>query len=96
LLDSRVYEVTFSNGHIREYRTNVIVENIFATVDDDGYETKIFKDILDHRSNPNTVLNEDESWVISQNGNRVPKHTTIGWDLCVEWRDGSTDWIPLK
>ena len=20
----------------------------------------------------------------------------MGWDLCVEWRDGSTDWVPLK
>jgi hypothetical protein len=72
LLDSRVYEVTFSDGHVGEYSTNVIAENIFATVDEDGFETKIFKDILDHRYNPNTIITEDDSWIISHNGNRVP------------------------
>ena len=26
----------------------------------------------------------------------VKKKTTAGWDLEVEWKDGSTSWIPLK
>ena len=29
-------------------------------------------------------------------GQRTKKRTTRGWELEVEWRDGSTTWIPLK
>jgi hypothetical protein len=25
----------------------------------------------------------------------VPKRTTRGWKLLVEWRDGTQDWIPM-
>jgi hypothetical protein len=31
-----------------------------------------------------------------QNGKITNKHTTRGWELLVEWNDGSTDWIPLR
>ncbi|KAI2504684.1 Reverse transcriptase (RNA-dependent DNA polymerase) [Fragilaria crotonensis] len=31
-----------------------------------------------------------------ENGNRIPKVTTRGWSLLVTWKDGSSDWIPLK
>ena len=24
------------------------------------------------------------------------KKTTRGWQICVEWKDGSTDWVELK
>jgi hypothetical protein len=30
------------------------------------------------------------------NGTRVPKKSVVGWDLEVEWNDGTTAWIPLK
>ncbi len=29
-------------------------------------------------------------------GKRHPRITTQGWDLQVEWRDGSTTWVPLS
>jgi hypothetical protein len=31
-----------------------------------------------------------------KNGRRRQKRTTAGWDLEVEWKDGSTSWLPLK
>jgi hypothetical protein len=31
-----------------------------------------------------------------RNGKQYKKKTTAGWDLQVEWRDGSTSWLPLK
>ena len=30
------------------------------------------------------------------NGNMVPKKTTWEWYLLVEWKGGSSSWIPLK
>ena len=34
--------------------------------------------------------------ICSYNVNMVPKKTTQGWDLLVEWKDGSSSWIHLK
>lgn len=48
ILDSRVYEVQFSDGASFEYSANVLAENIFATVDDEGYETLLLGEIIDH------------------------------------------------
>jgi hypothetical protein len=33
---------------------------------------------------------------ITANGRKLPKRTTKGWELLVEWKDGNTSWIPLK
>jgi transposase len=96
ILNTRVFEVIFPDGHVAEYATNVIAENMFAMVDDEGYETAIIKSIIDHRCDHSKALREQEAWITSYNGNRTPRYTTKGWDLCVEWQDGSTSWIPLK
>jgi hypothetical protein len=90
ILDTRVFEVAFSDGHVAEYATNVIAENMFAMVDEEGYETAIFKNIIDHRCDHSKALSKQEAWIISHNGNRKPRCMTKGWDLCVEWCDGST------
>jgi hypothetical protein len=34
-------------------------------------------------------------WIQSPNGNRHMKKTTVGWELCIEWKDGSTSWETL-
>lgn len=26
----------------------------------------------------------------------MPHRTTKGWELCIEWHDGSTSWVPVK
>jgi hypothetical protein len=69
---------------------------MFAMVDEEGHETAIIKSIIDHRCDPKKALSKQEAWTISHNGNRTPRYTTKGWDLCVEWCDGSSSWIPLK
>lgn len=56
ILDTRVYEVEFSDSHVAEFSTNVIAENIYAMVDNEGYETSIFKAIIDHRHDPNKII----------------------------------------
>jgi hypothetical protein len=91
ILDTRVYEVEFSDGHVAEFSTNVIAENINAMVNDEGYETSIFKAIIDHRCDRAKTISPQEA-----NGNRVPRRTMASWELCVQWTDYSTYWIPLK
>jgi hypothetical protein len=96
ILDTCVFEVQFPDGHIAEYSANILAENLYSMVDDEGYETSIFKRINDHRCDVSKALSKQEAWITSHNGNKVPRYTTKGWDLCVEWCDGSTSWIPLK
>ena len=54
-----------------------------------------FKEISDHCTHGHTI-NKNDGFVASKNGNRTPKRTTSGWELLVEWKDGSSDCVPLK
>ena len=38
-LNTLIYDVEFSDGNIKEYSANVIVENIYLQVDKNGYYT---------------------------------------------------------
>ena len=53
------------------------------------------EEITDHRRNE-LAVRADDGLVVTRNGNKVPKKTTVGWELMVTWKDGSSDWIKLK
>jgi hypothetical protein len=72
ILDSRIYEVQFEDGHIEEYAANVIAESIYAQVDDKRCEHLILDEITDYRKNPNIAVNDDDRWIIAPNGNHTP------------------------
>lgn len=52
---------------VGEYSTDLIAEAIYATVDNDGFESLILKDIIDHRVNPVITTSKQEAWIISHN-----------------------------
>jgi hypothetical protein len=35
-------------------------------------------------------------WSIAASGNWNMKRTTAGWELCIEWKNGSTTWETLS
>ena len=88
LLDSRVFEVEYEDGTIEPMLANVIAENILSQVDDEGHKQIMMDEIIDHRRN--------ESAISDRNTRQKRLKTTKGWDLCVQWKDGSTHWLPLK
>lgn len=96
ILDTRVYEVQFVDGHTEEYAANVIAESVFAQVDDEGHQHLLLDEIIEFCKDPKRALTEDERWIISRNGNKHPCKTTKGWELCILWKDKSTSWVPLK
>ena len=55
----------------------------------------VISEISDHRKNA-TALSVADGFTISSNGNKVPKKTTQGWELLIEWKDGTSDWIALR
>ena len=53
-------------------------------------------EIIDHRTTHEAVKKEDGYIVNLKRGTKRKKMTTVGWELCVQWKDGSSNWITLK
>jgi len=95
LLDTRQYEVQFGDSSTAEYSANIIAENLFSQCDHEGRQNLVFKEIVDHQVDSSAIAPED-GFVMGFNGNQHKKKSTKGWDICVEWHDGTTSWVPLK
>jgi hypothetical protein len=95
ILASRKYEVKFQDGLTNTYAANNIAESLFSQCDSDGREYVMMKDIIDHHSVGSAKPIDDGKYVTPQ-GTRRKRWTTKGWHLLVEWKDGGSDWIPLK
>jgi hypothetical protein len=95
ILDSRQYQVEFPDGSLDTFTANVIAENLYSQVDSEGRPYQIFKAITDHRSD-DRALSIDMAYYTDKHGHSRPRQTTVGWDLQVEWADGTTSWLPLK
>ena len=95
ILDTRVFEVEFLDGHTAAMTANGIAENLFAQVDQDGHRLLLMDEIIDHRRGSDAVSKED-AFITSSSGQRRRRPTTKGWDLLIRWKDGSETWTPLK
>lgn len=95
LLDTSEYIVEFNDGTSERYSANIIAENMLSQVDDEGARHEIFQEITDHRMNKRAIPKE-KGFTVSHNGRKVPKVTTVGWELLVEWKSGESQWVPLK
>ena len=94
ILDSRVFTVSFPDGDEMDVSYNTIAEHLFSQVDEEGNQYRLFKEIVGHRKNKRAIDKADQFRMT--NGKSTKKQTTAGWDLEVEWADGSTSWLPLK
>jgi hypothetical protein len=81
IFDTRVYQVSFPNGNTEEYSANIIAENLFSQMDQEGNQYLLIQEIIDHKYEPN----ESDT-----------PASLIGWYLCVLWKDESTSWEPMK
>jgi hypothetical protein len=95
ILDTRVFEVEFLDGHTAAMTANGIAENLFAQVDQDGHRLLLMDEIIDHRRGQDAV-SQAEAFITSSSGQKRRKKTTTGWDLLIRWKDGSETWTPLK
>ena len=96
LFDTRAYLVVFKDGTVVEYTANIIAENIYSQVDQEGRSFSILQEITDHKVDPKVALNESNGFYLSANRNKVNKKTTQGWKVLVEWKDGFSEWVSLK
>ena len=93
-LDSRVYVVEFPDGEQVDISYNTLAEHLFSQVDSEGNQYQIFKEIVNHRRGKGAVDKADQ--FTHYQGKKSKKKTTAGWDLEVEWKDGSTSWLSLR
>ena len=98
LFDTREYDIEFTDGTIERYAANVIAENMFAQVDEEGNMYSILKEVMDHRKTNEAVpISEANiSTYFRERTEPKPKRTTKGWELLVQWKDGSSSWEKLK
>ena len=95
ILDTRLYEVDFGAGTYQDYTTNLIMENLYAQVDDGGHQFSILKGIVDAKADE-TAVKKANGWITMPNQLRRRRITTRGWKLKVQWEDGSESWVPLR
>jgi hypothetical protein len=85
--------VRFEDGSSKEYAANTIAENLYSQVDPKGNEFLLLDEIVEFRKKDNAIHRED---MFLDEAKRQPRRTTIGWDLLIQWKDGTTSWEPLK
>ena len=62
--------------------------------DGDGNHYVLLEEIVDYRRLPTAVKLSDQK-TVRANGKTYLKRSTVGWQLCCQWRDGSTSWENL-
>jgi hypothetical protein len=55
ILDTCIYEVQFTNGHVEEYTANVIAENLYAQANKDEHHNLLLQELIDHRNVPKAI-----------------------------------------
>ena len=95
LLNSLIYDVEFPDGTVREYAANVIAQNMYSTLDENGFSMLVLDCILEHAKDSSAVSKADK-YLVTKKGNKRLRKTTIGWKILVRWKDGTEQWVPLR
>ena len=61
-MDSSIYDVVFSDGEVLEYSANVIAENLYSQVDDEGHHQVMIDNIINHKKDLTAVPIEDRTF----------------------------------
>ena len=68
---------------------------MYAQCDPDGNQYVLLDAIVDYRRDPDVAVHRNDQVKII-NGKKVVSCSTRGWELCCEWKDGSTSWQKLS
>ena len=93
MFDTRAYIIEFPDGAEAEYTANMIAENMYAQCNPDGQQFLILDDIVDHRKTDEALLETNSTFKLK--GKEYQIKSTKGWQLCIQWKDGTTTWESL-
>ena len=75
-----MYEVEYQDNHTAELAANLIAENLFAQVDEEGNRSVLFDEIVYVRTDGTQVLQQD-AFVNTSIGTQRRVITTKGWEV---------------
>ncbi len=90
----REYRFTFDDGDETVMSANLIAEAMYVQCDPDGNQYIHLDSIVDHKRLDSTLRSLDQK-VVRANGCTYLRRSTVGWQLCCQWKDGSTSWENL-
>jgi hypothetical protein len=94
ILDTRLYIVKVDDGDQTELTANMIAESLYSQCDPDGNQYVLLEEIVDHQCLPTAMKLSDQK-IVRANGKTYLKCSTVGWQLCCQWKAGSTSWENL-
>jgi hypothetical protein len=94
ILDTRSYIIKFDDGDQTELTANIIAESLYLQCNPDGNQYVLLEEIVNHQCVP-TAMKQSDQKNVHANGKTCLKCSTIGCQLCCQWRDGSTSWQNL-
>ena len=95
LFDTREYEIKFTDRMIEKYQANIIAENMYAQVNEEGRKYLVLEEIIDHKKD-NTAVPISHGMIQSANSEMKPKKTMQGWHFLMLTKDKSLEWMTLK
>ena len=95
ILDTREYVVEFDDGKQAELDANTIAQSMYAQCEPDGNQYGMFYLIVDFRRSSTTLCYADQKF-LKADGRSFMRRTTAGWQLCIQWKDGTTSWERLS
>ena len=82
VFNSIIYNVEFSDGAVKQYGANLIVQSIYSIVDKDGCSQLVLDFIMDHATDDRTVTKADK-YIMTGKGRRRIRKITTGWKLLI-------------
>jgi len=95
ILDTHEYSMEFDDGNEAELNVNLIAEAMYVQCDPDGNQYVLLDSLVDHRRLDMAIRPADQK-VVRPDGRAYMKRNTIGWQICCQWKDGSTSWENLS
>ena len=88
ILDTRQYIVEFAEGDEAELAANVIATNMYTQCEPDRNQYILLDSIIDFRRSTTALYYADQK--TTRKGRTYYRRSTAGWQLCCQWKDGST------
>jgi hypothetical protein len=73
---------------------NLIVEAMYVQCDLDRNQYILLDSIIDHKRLDSAIRPLVQK-VARPNGRTYLRRSTVGWQLCCQWKDGSSSWESL-
>ena len=94
MLDTRECFLEFPDQSRKRHSANVIAENLCSQCDSEGCRFNVLKKIVDHWITSEALHGED-AYKTLKNGEKVPKQTTKGDQLLLQFCGSETEWMHL-